>query len=65
MYITDSEQQNKYHVVAPLVDKYAKNPSDNVHSTINKGIGGYENIRSNIQEGDNDIQHEKHKLKIK
>ena len=40
-----------YHAVAPLVDK-----SDNIHSTINKGIGGYENIRSKIQEGDNDIQ---------
>ena len=53
------------HAVAPLVDKYAQNHSDNIHTTINKGIGGYENIRPKIQEGDNDIQNVKQKLKIK
>ena len=45
-----------YNAVAPLVDKYANNHSEKIHHNINKAIGGYENIRNKIIEGDNDIQ---------
>ena len=54
-----------YHAVAPLVDKYANKHSDQIHSNINKAIGGYENIRNKVIEGDNDIQNVKQKLRIK
>ena len=54
-----------YHAAAPLVDKYAKIHSDQIHSNVNKAIGGYENIRNKVIEGDNDIQNVKQKLRIK
>ena len=52
-----------YHAVAPLVDKCANNHSNQIHHHVNKAIGGYENIRNKVIEGDKDIQTVKHRLK--
>ena len=52
-----------YHAVAPLVDKYANHHSEKIHHNINKAIGGYENIRNKVIEGDNDIQKVKKSIK--
>ena len=52
-----------YDAVAPLVDKYANNHSDQIHHHVNKVIGGYENIRNKVIEGDNDFQEVKRKIR--
>ena len=52
-----------YHAVAPLVDKYANNHSEKIHHNINKAIGGYENIRNKVIQGDNDIQQVKKSIR--
>ena len=52
-----------YDVVSPLVSKYANNHSENIHNTVNRAIGGYENIRNKVIDGDQEIQKVKHRLK--
>jgi len=49
--------------VSPLVSKYANNHSEKIHTNVNRAIGGYENIRNKVIEGDKDIQTVKHRLK--
>ena len=44
------------HAVAPLVDNYASNHSNQIHHHVNKAIGGYENIRNKVIEGDSEFQ---------
>ena len=52
-----------YDAVSPLVSKYANNHSEKIHTNVNRAIGGYENIRNKVIEGDKDIQTVKHRLK--
>ena len=52
-----------YGAVAPLIDKYANDHSHQIHSGVTKAIGGYENIRNKVIEGDNDLKHLKHSLR--
>jgi len=52
-----------YDAVSPLVSKYANDHSEKIHTHVNKAIGGYENIRNKVIEGDQDIQTLKHRLK--
>ena len=52
-----------YHAVAPLVDKYANNHSNQIHLHANKVISGYENIRNKAIEGDNDFQEVRRKIR--
>ena len=52
-----------YHAVAPLVDKYANNHSNQIHHHVNQAISGYEDIRNKAIEGDNDFQEVKRKIK--
>ena len=52
-----------YDVVSPLVSKYANNHSDKINNNVNRVIGGYENIRNKVIEGDQDIQKVKHRFK--
>ena len=52
-----------YHAVAPLVDKYANNHSNQIHHHANRFISGYENIRNKAIEGDNEFQEIKRKIR--
>ena len=52
-----------YDVVSPLVSKYANTHSDKINNNVNRVIGGYENIRNKVIEGDQDIQKVKHRFK--
>ena len=52
-----------YDVVSPLVSKYANNHSEKIHNNVNRAIGGYENIRNKVIEGDQEFQTVKHRLK--
>ena len=51
-----------YDAVSPLVSKYANNHSEKIHTNVNRAIGGYENIRNKVIEGDQDIQTVRHRL---
>ena len=46
-----------YGAVAPLIDKYANNLSNQIHSAVRHGTSNYDTIRHKVIEGDNDIKH--------
>ena len=52
-----------YDVVSPLVSKFANNHSEKIHTNVNRAIGGYENIRHKVIEGDH-IPKVKHRFKL-
>ena len=52
-----------YDEASPLVSTYANNHSEKIHTNVDRAIGGYENIRNKVIEGDKDIQTVKHRLK--
>ena len=45
-----------YGAVAPLIDKYANNHSNQIHSGVRNAISNYDTIRHKVIEGDNDIK---------
>ena len=52
-----------YDVFSALVSKSANNHSEKIHSNVNRAIGGYENIRNKVIEGDREFQTVKHRFK--